>query len=47
MGCNVWQACVCVCARACLEGGYWEGRGSNKRFSSSGCIVVEITNVSI
>lgn len=36
-----------MCVYLCEEGAWWEGRGSNKRFSSSGCIVVVITNVSI
>lgn len=35
---------VCACVWAGRFGG---GQGSHKKFSSSGCIVVEITNVSI
>lgn len=54
---NMLQTYVCVseCERVCEGwkgagggfGAYERGEGSNERFSSSGRIVVQITNVSI
>lgn len=44
MSSSVWEAFLCVRVYGGRFGG---GQGSHKNLSSSGCIVVEITNVSI